>query len=173
MSIPELLATYSNPPTNYTGTALFLGYILAALISSGALVLSLRCAYTRLPPTTANRGARRSARAFSLRALVSFAALSVNMLHVLVRSYRAMYRGEDPARGAAELGGRVWAWMLGSGLFVGFARDLVVDAGAAGAAQIALLWTWKVAMAVGREGKFSEGDFWRWRGIVGLVLTSV
>lgn len=163
MPILDALTKYSTPPTNYIGTAVFLAYIAVAIAASSAITVALRRAYARLPPSSP---AADRARTFSLLALLSFGVLSGNMVDVLVQSYPGKYAGERSLVGEwGALGERVWRWMVESSLFVDFAGDLVANEAAALAAQLSLLETWKVAMAVGTSGMFFCLPFYVFEGM--------
>ncbi|KAL9096378.1 MAG: hypothetical protein Q9165_001375 [Trypethelium subeluteriae] len=124
------LTEISNPPYNYTGTLLFIAYIVAALELTQHLTTRLLFLHesrtSRLLPVS-QRPSPAHLLLFASLAALSFAVLAFHMLSFLLGSYAAWCGANAVSRGFAlrELMPRMWAWMTESTLFTTFARDLV------------------------------------------------
>ena len=149
------LHLYTAPPFNYLGTTLFLSYILLALFLTLSITLSLRTQYNRIPSSKApfdiKNARRRHIKIYAFLASLSFALLSTNMLGFLITSMTAW------ARARSLLGERVGVeslgrWMLESGLFGDFARELVGRKGSAVWTHGAVLGTWGWGVWMGGKG---------------------
>ncbi|KAH7041919.1 hypothetical protein B0J12DRAFT_630290, partial [Macrophomina phaseolina] len=169
-----------NPPTNYIGTALFLSYILVALVLTARALLHLHTLhFESLVHDTSPASAARFA-TLATAAFVIFATLSYNMVSFLAISYTSFCeaRGLDllPADLPAVFG-QVGHWMLSSTLFADFARDLVVGGTAPSRAwaQTALVWSLGVSVFVGTEGKrrWTRGGWAGGKGAVVVALAQV
>ncbi|KAF2237506.1 hypothetical protein EV356DRAFT_511625 [Viridothelium virens] len=162
------LADISNPPHNYTGTLLFIAYIVAALELSQHLTTRLLFLHesrtSRLPAS--QRPSPAHLLLFSSLAALSFAVLSFHMLSFLLASYSAwcVANGFPRVFAMRELMPRLWSWMTESALFTTFARDLV-GVGAGGTAG----WREEEGgwVEVRREQEQERGQqVWVWTGMV-------
>ncbi|KAF2713979.1 hypothetical protein K504DRAFT_530870 [Pleomassaria siparia CBS 279.74] len=171
-------AQYANPPTNYLGTGLFLGYIALALVCTGWIMWDSWTRYDALiaSPKSEKASANtkdesekkeetpsqgldiRNARArhikiYAVLASISFAMLSFHMLNFLIASYQQWNGG-----GSADLSvEKMKSWMLETGLFESFAMELVDDGPSTVWMQIGVMgiWFWGVWMS----GKANERAF--------------
>lgn len=116
--------------TNYAGAAIFILYIIAALILTSLIILELLKSYNAIPNTSASTSMsssnafRRTIHIFTLLALLSFTILSSNMLSFLLLSYS--WWNQSHIRGAITLSS-IWEWTTTSSLFLDFARELCRD----------------------------------------------
>lgn len=150
----------SAPPTNYTGTALLVLHIQAALYLTSFLVSDLRRlakAAPALPDAAQNAARRKRLRTFSALAALSLALLSYNMLHGLSASYGSWAAARGAAAWADDVPARLWRWATDSAPFRQLADALVADAAAWWWAQAALLagMAWSLFMAI--EGTRAPG----------------
>ncbi|KAI7223486.1 hypothetical protein KC333_g357 [Hortaea werneckii] len=126
----------SDLPTNYLGAALFWSYILAALAFTG---LAIHTILNINPPTTRPRNHddanlhARSLRLFTCLAILSFATLSANMLHVLIHSFQHWHSVLPPTSNhplqpapTAWLS-LIWHWSTTSTLFQDFAHAILAS----------------------------------------------
>jgi hypothetical protein len=147
-----MLAQYTQPPTNYIGSGLFLSYIVAALALTGHLALKIYHAHFAHPARPIG-----PAVAFLM---VTFLVMSANMISVLVASYVGW------ARAHAHPG--LGQWMLESSLFADFAADLGASPAAVFWAQLGLLFTlgasmWMAAAGRARGQRLDDGGDLRGR----------
>ncbi|KAI7235102.1 hypothetical protein KC330_g4461 [Hortaea werneckii] len=148
----------SDLPTNYLGAALFWSYILAALAFTGLAVHTI----LNINPTTtrsknhddANPSAR-PLRLFTFLAILSFATLSANMLHVLIHSFQQWHSALSPTRlePTTWLISQIWSWSTTSSLFQDFASAIL-------ASPARRIWTFgelgmamSVCLHMGQEGR--------------------
>lgn len=102
------LSDIASPPTNYIGTALFIGYIAAALALTFILILDLFRQYrdnATIPVKSPSTDAQTS-RIFTFVALaaLSFTLLSCTMSNVLIQSYIQFQTAENsPLLGPSTL----------------------------------------------------------------------
>ncbi|KAI7534381.1 hypothetical protein KC331_g12597 [Hortaea werneckii] len=123
----------SDLPTNYLGAALFWSYILAALAFTS---LAIHTILNINPPTTwsknhddANPSAR-SRHLFTFLAILSFATLSANMLHVLIHSFQQWHSALSPPTHPVQPApaawlSLIWSWSTTSTLFQDFAHAIL------------------------------------------------
>jgi hypothetical protein len=134
---------------NYFGVTIFWLYIMAALYFSTTLVFTI---VTIEPPKGKTReGRNRDVLVFGTLAFISFATLSVDMLNVLIQSYRSWSDryGVRPRMDLAQ----IWGWSITSTLFRDFGEAIVADHARYLWAQTALLSTFSVCLFMGIEGK--------------------
>jgi len=123
-SIPAKDASF----TNYFGAAIFIGYMIAALILTGLIIQSLRRSYNEV--TTKHRGRMLNyglLYAYIGAASLSFVVLSYTMLSFLIASYQEWCydrRIEISTLTTVDLTSSVWRWTISSTLFLDFARSL-------------------------------------------------
>ena len=130
---------------NIIGAILFFGYIVAALVFTGIIVLDIGrltsapnthdCKSESIPHDVSARCSILSGRPllFSVAATISFAALSFNMLSFLVVSYSTWSLEHhitlsQPFRNVADIRWQlwcIWSWATNSNLFETFAKDLL------------------------------------------------
>jgi hypothetical protein len=127
------IQTWTRPPTNYAGTALFLSYIAAAL------ALTFFILFSDILPRWRTRETKygHNIQLLSTLALLSFSLLSYNMISFLVQSFLGHLETTRHAFSVQEL----WSWMYRSNLFTTFARSLLVDDGATAWSRQALAMT--------------------------------
>lgn len=147
------LTHYTHPPTNYTGTALFLTYILLALITTTYITSSLYTRYVSIQSLAFGPRARH-VKIYAFLATLSFATLSYNMLNFLLAHY-ARWSGKTVLEGGlVEWWRGLGKWMLNSTLFEDFAGELVGRPEAAVWMQGAVVGTLVWGCWVGRKGVF-------------------
>jgi hypothetical protein len=164
MSVPgyDTLAYYATPPYNYTGTTIFLSYIIAALYATVAITWSLYSQYSSIfngpvPKKDEKLGATRTARArhikiYAFLASLSFATLSYHMMMFLITHYLewSSKKNRNPSEVTTE---QLKRWMLESTLFQDFAQDLVKNAPNAAWTQAAILATWFWNIYIAQKGE--------------------
>jgi hypothetical protein len=114
--------------TNYFGAAIFIGYMIAALILTGLIIQSLRRSYNEV--TMKNHGRifnHGLLYAYIAAASLSFAVLSYTMLSFLIASYQEWCHARyivPSSIPAVDLISSIWQWTTTSTLFLDFARSL-------------------------------------------------
>jgi hypothetical protein len=126
---------------NYAGTAIFLGYIGAALVLVFRQIGNILSAYNALKTSQEKR---QKAGIFAGLAVLSFAVLSFNMLSDLFVSYRAY--SKDSGFRVSLSDTRLWSWMLHSNLFEEFADALAESHVTWWWTQLALLVTMHICI---------------------------
>jgi hypothetical protein len=118
---------YGDDRPNAVGGALFLGYIVAALLFTTRLVLSIRYHYkkaaSRAQPTNFRTATGRRTIIFSALSLLSFATLSFHMSSFLALSYWNWC--QTHGRSFEVNVKQMWEWCSHSALFEDFARALM------------------------------------------------
>lgn len=112
------------PDLNYTGAAIFVAYIVAALVLSFTI---LKMIYNRAQASIAHIAPARYrlVQVLGFCALLSFVVLSGNMLGFLIASYQAWETAVDTRTlQTADLNRNIWQWMTTSSLFLDFAKSL-------------------------------------------------
>lgn len=134
---------------NHLGAAIFWLYILAALAFTSIILKTLYDMHPGRQTLDASR--KRHVTWFSILAAVSFAALSTNMLSVLIRSYTlwARERGLSPADASVE---SIWHWSITSTLFEDFGNAIVASSARYLWVEASLMITLYVCLYVGIEG---------------------
>jgi hypothetical protein len=135
--------------SNPLGALVFWSYILAALFLSAKTIHTI----ASLPPP-GSPIARRNERLFAALALVSFAVLSYNMLHVLFLSYNewSIHQSPLPQQLLVSFLRRVWLWSWTSTLFFDFGTAIVASPGEYLFTQSALLVTYGVSVDMAAKG---------------------
>ncbi|CAK1367687.1 hypothetical protein CB0940_11545 [Cercospora beticola] len=133
--------------TNLIGALIFWLYIVLALVFTSLVLDSL----IRLPTPA---GRRSQVLVFSSLAFFSFVALSFNMLHVLVYSFKLWTQGHPlPERINVGLAlATIWKWSITSTLFKDFGVAIVEDLKRFFWTQAALWVTMSVCLYMGAEG---------------------
>ncbi|GAB1741541.1 hypothetical protein NU219Hw_g6769t1 [Hortaea werneckii] len=127
----------SDLPTNYLGAGIFWSYILAALAFTGLAIHTILKSHN---PTTRSRNhddvklSARSLRLFTFLALLSFATLSANMLHVLLHSFQHWHSTLSPTTRPTHQPAPtptclslIWSWSTTSALFQDFAHAILAS----------------------------------------------
>lgn len=115
---PKFYEAWTTPPTNYIGTAFFLSYITAALYLTWFIIFKdIR------PRWSSKQSDSRSIRSLLVLGVLSFSALSANMMLFLVDSFTSYVEGEGLKLSVPLL----WPWMLETSLFFNFTRALLKD----------------------------------------------
>lgn len=144
--------TTMDTQVNYIGAAIFWLYIIAALFFSTLIVYTLfETGQVRTPNKSRDH---KAILAFSILAVVSFAALSINMLNVLVQSFHEWSARHQPFL-SRDLGTAIWRWSLNSTLFRDFAEGLVATDARYLWSETALLATFAVSTFMSIEGETS------------------
>ena len=117
---------------NLLGGLLFICYIIAALVLTGWIVLSLSKASSLLPAGLDDRRHVQQVFTISSLAAFSFASLSYHMLSFLITSYHDWAVQHDyplpqgiSRRDAERL--HLWQWTKTSTLFQDFAKDICAE----------------------------------------------
>ena len=137
---------FRSAPTNYLGAAIFISYIVAALMLAYAITRELNTTYRRVAARKQGLTSQwKQFRTFAALSAVSFAVLSFNMLSFLVTSYRSWSSNQDAAfsqRSATilDFGTSIWHWTVHSTLFLDFAQSLC-------ASQPGYWWVMQALMA--------------------------
>ncbi|GIZ49136.1 hypothetical protein CKM354_001217300 [Cercospora kikuchii] len=133
--------------TNLFGALIFWLYIVLALVFTSLVLDSL----IRLPTPPERRS---QVRVFSGLAFFSFVALSFNMLHVLVYSFRLWTQDHPLPEGisVASALATIWKWSITSTLFKDFGVAIVEDLKRFFWTQAALWATMSVCLYMGAEG---------------------
>lgn len=126
--------------TNFLGAAIFWLYIVAALTFTGITIHTI----IKLPAS----GSRHVA-TFATLALLSFTAISFNMLHILVQSFQLWTKQRDPMGLSVYT---IWNWSITSTLFRDFGEAIVEDEPRYLWTQSALLATLAVCLYMACEG---------------------
>ncbi|KAK3044609.1 hypothetical protein LTS18_000819 [Coniosporium uncinatum] len=158
LSSSDTSSGWASPPSNYVGTALFLSYIVAALILMGFIVFDLLAQSKRRSQNVveATKHADGSGGALAAGwAAISFAVLSFHMLNVLIASYKS-WAGTEKIDLSETSIQAAYKWMMESTLFQDFARDIIRDDVAWWWTQLALIWTMGVSVFMGVEGKLGR-----------------
>lgn len=119
----------ANPSRNYIGALLFWSYILLALLFTTLILLNI----LSLSQSQILARNKKSTIYFSILAILSFATLSYNMLHVLFQSYISWtitlstpYPTTLPEIfGANRVPLHMWQWSTSTSLFQDFAEAIV------------------------------------------------
>jgi hypothetical protein len=127
----DMLATvqaWSNPPTNYIGTFLFLAYIDSALFLifstiRGLYRKAIKCDFDNLDDATTSR-----LTGLIPPTYICFGLLAWNMLSFLWGSYQIWSPADFDSLDEPKRGG-IGLWMLQSTIFTDFARELVSSGG--------------------------------------------
>jgi hypothetical protein len=133
--------------TNLFGALIFWLYIILALVFTSLVLDSL----IRLPTPA---GRRSQVLVFSSLAFFSFVALSFNMLHVLVYSFK-LWTQDHPLPEGINVGlalATIWKWSITSTLFKDFGVAIVEDLKRFFWTQAALWTTMSVCLYMGAEG---------------------
>lgn len=135
--------------TNYLGATIFWLYIVAALAFTALIIHTL----IDLPhPKGVDESIRnRNIKVFATLALISFATLSFNMLHVLIQSFALWIHGRE-LHDIKDLLPGIWHWSLTSTLFHDFGEAIVEDSSGYVWAEAALAATLSVCLYMGIEG---------------------
>lgn len=150
---------------NYFGAFIFICYILAALVATSSITLSLWRQYRALNDSS-RQAIEARLQVFTALAFLSFSLLSYHMLHFLIVRYSnwRQHRSYDTTEpnidwklsfnaviGFAE---DIWAWLSTSSLFQDFANTICSNASRYWWTSQALLMTmgWSVFMSVESEG---------------------
>lgn len=139
---PEILHKIMVSNLNLPGAIIFWSYILAALLfTSIAITLILR---QKSPPQNRNH-----VYLFATLALISFSAISFNMLHVLIKSYTLW--SDKRWLGLQS----TWTWSTHSTLFQDFGNEIVATDERFIWTRSALWMTLGVCVWMGVEGEFT------------------
>lgn len=142
---PTGIETWITPPTNYIGTALFISYIVAALLLTGSIIFR-----DVLPRWQARANESRSRKhLLAGLAMSSFSVLSINMISFLLHSFF----GYVEATGSPATFAEIWSWMLNSNLFTTFARSLLADTYVLAWTRQALFMTMFLGAVMASTGK--------------------
>jgi hypothetical protein len=141
--------TWTTPPTNYIGTAIFLSYIV------GALALTLWILTQDIAPrwSSCMHGDPRT-RLLVTAAIVSFSVLSMNMIAFLYYSYTSFLETSGLGFSAEHF----WPWMLNTNLFTTFARQLLADESVTSWAISGLLMTMLIGRGMSTSGACGDQD---------------
>ncbi len=168
-----MASTYDdgNSVHNVAGAIIFTAYVLAALLLTGLIVLSLFQAYQGQSSLSSKEARRISTQlqVFIALAVLSFSTLSYHMLSYLIFSYHSWStsRNLKPLQGlqyptasagfaAPEFAARIWRWLTESTLFHDFARTVCTSNANFWWTQQALLATMASALFISVEGKHME-----------------
>ncbi|PPJ59857.1 hypothetical protein CBER1_04935 [Cercospora berteroae] len=133
--------------TNLFGALIFWLYIVLALVFTSLVLESI----VRLPTPLEKR---KRVLVFSSLAFFSFAALSFNMLHVLVYSFQ-LWTEDHPLPNGMNVGSAlttIWKWSITSTLFKDFGVAIVEDLRRFFWTQAALWATMSVCLYMGAKG---------------------
>ncbi|KAF2097671.1 hypothetical protein NA57DRAFT_76482 [Rhizodiscina lignyota] len=151
-SVLASLQQWSNPPTNYIGTFIFLTYIFSALLLTLALSSHLRELFESI---RVNDGESATLRHLTAIAYLSFAVLSYHMASFLVQSYQNWSKnvGIPVPEPPYEL--KPLDWMLQSSLFTDFVHDVLGKGENWTVVWVpgALLWTGAMNIWMALEGR--------------------
>lgn len=109
---------------NYAGAALFIGYIIAALVLTGLITRTL---YDTYRAVINDHDRKTTLKIFAGLTLTSFSVLSYHMLSFLIVSYTSWRMKNQPdlqGDGVYPLVQSIWQWTTTSTLFLDFAKDL-------------------------------------------------
>jgi len=127
---PEQISTSSKDAgcTNYSGAAIFIGYMVAAVVLTGLIIQSLRKSYNEVTTKYGGRALNYGLLyAYIGAASLSFVVLSYTMLSFLIASYQEWCHDRHVLVSTLSPSGiisSIWNWTISSTLFLDFARSL-------------------------------------------------
>lgn len=134
---------------NPLGAAIFWLYILAALVFTTTILKTLHDMHPGRQALDPSR--TKHVTWFSIVAAISFTALSVNMLGVLLQSYTLWARERGLALADTSLDS-IWRWSITSTLFEDFGNAIVATSARYLWVEASLIATVYVCLYVGIEG---------------------
>nr|OQO20092.1 hypothetical protein B0A51_13925 [Rachicladosporium sp. CCFEE 5018] len=136
---------------NYFSAAIFWSYILAALALTSTILHDLYSQHRTHAPLSPQR--QRQLLTSSSLGLLSFAALSTNMLNVLIQSF-ALWSISRPSHGLlSAYPAEIYTWSTTSTLFLDFGEAIVANSARFFWTQSALLATLSVNFYMALEGR--------------------